>query len=111
MDLVGDYLRGHTDTIILSILEEKDSYGYEINNIITKSTNHEFSLTEATLYTAFKRLQKEHYIQSYWKEGLNNTKRKYYSLTALGKEYLKLKRDNWRRAQKILNQLIGFDNK
>lgn len=109
MELVGDYLRGHTDTIILSILEKKDSYGYEINSTIANATNQEFSLTEATLYTAFKRLEKALYITSYWQEGLKNTKRKYYSITPLGKKYLTLKRDNWMSAQHILNQLIGIE--
>ncbi|QVK17576.1 PadR family transcriptional regulator [Mycoplasmatota bacterium] len=107
MELVGDYLRGHTDTIILAILDNVDSYGYEINSTIAKATNDEFSLTEATLYTAFKRLEKAGYISSYWKDGLNNTKRKYYSITPSGIKYLKLKRDSWLRAQCILNQLIG----
>ncbi|HEY8365498.1 MAG TPA: PadR family transcriptional regulator [Haloplasmataceae bacterium] len=54
MEFVGDILRGHTDTIILSLLEDKDSYGYEINSTIAKITNQQFILTEATLYTALK---------------------------------------------------------
>jgi PadR family transcriptional regulator, regulatory protein PadR len=106
MELVGDILRGHTDTIILSLLEDKDSYGYEINHTIASSTNKQFILTEATLYTAFKRLEKAGYITSYWQDGLNQTKRKYYSITESGKQILELKRENWMVAQTILNQLI-----
>lgn len=82
------------------------SYGYEINSTIAMATNQQFILTEATLYTAVKRLEKAEYISSYWKEGLNQTKRKYYSITTLGKKYLTQKRDNWVNAQRILNQLI-----
>lgn len=107
MDLVGDFLRGHTDMILLSILEKGDSYGYKINNTIEQETNNQFLLTEATLYTAFKRLSKAGYITSYWQDGLNQTKRKYYSLTPQGKEYLRLKRKSWQEAERILNQLIN----
>ena len=32
----GEFLRGHTDTIILRLLIDKDSYGYEISNNITE---------------------------------------------------------------------------
>ena len=106
MELVGDILRGHTDTIILSILEKKDSYGYEINKTIASETNKQFILTEATLYTAFKRLEKEGYIVSYWREAPNQNKRKYYYITELGRNYLSIKRENWKAAQVILNQLI-----
>ena len=111
MELVGDILRGHTDTIILSLLNKKDSYGYEINSTISKETNQQFILTEATLYTAFKRLEKAGYITSYWQEGLNQTKRKYYSITNTGKEYLSIKLENWVSAQQILNQLLEIDTK
>lgn len=106
MDLVGDYLRGHTDTIILSLLEKGDSYGYEINQSISSATEGQFSLTEATLYTAFKRLEQSGFITSYWREGQNQTRRKYYSLTEQGKVYLNQKRESWLKAEKILSQLI-----
>ena len=109
MELVGDFLRGHTDMIILSLLEKKDSYGYEINSTIANETNQQFILTEATLYTAFKRLEKAEYITAYWKEGLNQTKRKYYSITPIGKDYLGQKRENWKIAGGILNKLIGLE--
>lgn len=106
MELVGDILRGHTDTIILALLEKGDSYGYEINKMISNITNEQFLLTEATLYTAFRRLEKGGYINSYWKDGLNQTKRKYYSITESGKEYLQINRQIWINASQILNQLI-----
>lgn len=104
--LVGDLLRGHTDTIILAILEKGDSYGYAINHQIAQITDNQFNLTEATLYLAFKRLEKEELVVSYWREGLNQTKRKYYSITNRGKEFLKQKREEWIYTSEILNKLI-----
>ena len=32
MYIAGDLIRGHTETIILARLMQRDSYGYEINN-------------------------------------------------------------------------------
>jgi DNA-binding PadR family transcriptional regulator len=91
MNLYGDLLRGHTDAIILSILRKSDSYGYEINQTIRERSNHLFELTEATLYTAFKRLEQQGLISSYWMEGNNHVKRKYYSITTMGKIQLEEK--------------------
>ena len=104
MDLFGDALRGHTDAIILSILAEGDSYGYLINQIISKRTDEKFILTEATLYTAFKRLEAAYFIESYWTEGINQVKRKYYSITDSGKKHLEEKRKTFIETTEILEK-------
>ena len=57
MSIAGDLIRGHTDAIILARLLKSDSYGYEINKMISTLSSGRFELKEATLYTAFKRLE------------------------------------------------------
>ena len=61
-----DLIRGHTDTIILNILRQGDSYGYEIYKKIIELSGNKYELKEATLYTAFRRLEQGGYIVSYW---------------------------------------------
>ena len=57
MSIASDMIRGHTDTIILAQLLRGDSYGYQINRAIQEKTGGQFELKEATLYTAFRRLE------------------------------------------------------
>ena len=57
MSITSDILRGHTEAIILANLLEQDSYGYQINKDIMKKTNNTYELKEATLYSAFRRLE------------------------------------------------------
>ena len=57
MSIASDIIRGHTDTIRLARLAAGDSYGYEINKAIERKTEGKYELKEATLYTAFKRLE------------------------------------------------------
>lgn len=66
MSITADMIRGHTDTIILRQLIEKDSYGYEINKAVQEKTGNQYELKEATLYTAFRRLEQAGLILSYW---------------------------------------------
>lgn len=66
MSIGADLIRGHTEAIILSLLREKNSYGYEINKTISQVSGGRYELKEATLYTAFKRLEDAGYITSYW---------------------------------------------
>ena len=59
MPVTPDMLYGHTDTIILRCLLDGESYGYEINRVIAEKSHQRFELKEATLYTAFRRLESE----------------------------------------------------
>lgn len=106
MELAGDILRGYTDSIILSILNEGDNYGYQINLEISKRSNEEFMLTEATLYTAFKRLERDGLILSYWQDGVY-VKRKYYSLTKKGQEHFKTYCQQWEKTKEIIEKFLG----
>ena len=65
MSIASDLIRGHTDTIILAQLLQEDSYGYKINKRIQELTQNEYELKEATLYTAFRRLEEAGYFCSY----------------------------------------------
>lgn len=106
MSITSDIIRGHTETIILSHLYEKDSYGYEINKMIKKKTKEQYELKEATLYCAFKRLKENGYIESYWGEQAVGARRRYYRITAEGKQYYKECKKEWENTKKILDQLI-----
>ncbi|MBN2268190.1 MAG: PadR family transcriptional regulator [Acholeplasmataceae bacterium] len=106
MVIIGDLIRGHTEAIILSILEREDSYGYKINQTIEEISQGELLLTEATMYSVFKRLEKNEYIQFYWQKGINKVNRKYYSITALGRLYLNEHKHSWHKLSKILNEFL-----
>lgn len=106
MSITSDIIRGHTETIILSHLYEKDSYGYEINKMIKEKTDYQYELKEATLYCAFKRLKENGYIESYWGEQAVGARRRYYRITEDGKKYYKECKKDWENTKKILDQLI-----
>ena len=86
MSIAGDLIRGHTDAIILARLLQSDSYGYEINKVISTLSSGRFELKEATLYTAFKRLEESGYIVSYWGDSGAGARRRYYTITPAGQE-------------------------
>lgn len=106
MSITSDILRGHTETIILSLLLEKDSYGYKINKEILARTGNRYELKEATLYTAFKRLEQAGCIRTYWGDETSGARRRYYSITELGrKTYQKNLRD-WEEAKELIDGLL-----
>ncbi|MDL2327588.1 PadR family transcriptional regulator [Ruminococcaceae bacterium OttesenSCG-928-A11] len=106
MSITFDLIRGHTDAIILSYLCDGDSYGYQINKDIMQATDNQFELKEATLYTAFRRLEQTGLIQSYWGNEDVGARRRYYTITDAGRDaYTALKRE-WEHSKVILDKLL-----
>lgn len=106
MLIMSDIIRGYTETIILSQLMKKDSYGYEINKAIQDITQGEFELKEATLYSAFRRLETGGQIVSYWGDENTGARRRYYAITDEGKALYKENYQDWKKAQTIIDTLL-----
>lgn len=112
MAFKSDILRGHTDTIILKILAEGDNYGYEIAKNIIEASENLIDIKDATIYTAFRRMEHEGYIATYWGDGVNGARRRYYSITPKGKMFYEEKVKEWSVINTVLNKLIlGKENK
>lgn len=106
MSITSDILRGHTEAIILSHLLERDSYGYQINKDIVKKTDSRYELKEATLYSAFKRLEQAGYIRTYWGDETVGARRRYYAVTEEGKKAYQSYKREWEEAKTIIDQLL-----
>lgn len=106
MSIAGDLIRGHTDAIILARLIRSDSYGYEINKEISSLSDGRFELKEATLYTAFKRLEEAGFIASYWGNSGAGARRRYYTITPQGKVESKRLGEEWKETKEIMDKLL-----
>lgn len=106
MSITSDILRGHTEAIILSHLLDQDSYGYQINKEIMKKTDNRCELKEATLYSAFRRLEQAGCIRAYWGNESVGARRRYYTITEEGRRaYQSYKRD-WEEAREAIDKLL-----
>ena len=106
MTLSADLLRGYTDTIILNQLREGDSYGYEINRRVSGLSGGAVELKEATLYTAFRRMESAGLIISYWGNEETGARRRYYAITPAGRDRLYGDLAAWEETRKTLNSLL-----
>ena len=106
MSIASDLIRGHTDTIILARLMDSDNYGYEINKSIQERTGGEYELKEATLYTAFRRLEQSGCISSYWGDEQTGARRRYYKITENGRSKYESLIGEWKIAKEMIDKLI-----
>jgi PadR family transcriptional regulator PadR len=102
----ADLLRGHTDTIILNLLQDGDKYGYEITKLIQTNSSGEYELKEATMYSSLKRLEAEGCITSYWGDETQGGRRKYYQITKRGRQLYAENKSNWEYAKRVLDNLL-----
>ncbi|MBQ6173989.1 MAG: helix-turn-helix transcriptional regulator [Clostridia bacterium] len=109
MNLSSDLLRGYTDTIILRRLSGGESYGYRINQEVAQISGGAFELKEATLYTAFRRLETAGLIRSRWGDETSGARRRYYDLTEAGRDRLREDTEGWKDTRALIDALLKED--
>lgn len=77
-----------TNTVLLKILSEGDSYAYEITEQIKTLTNNAVTPITSTIYPALYRLEEEGYISSYKKKVGKRMERVYYHINEPGRQEL-----------------------
>ena len=84
-----------TKPLVLSILSEGESYGYEIIQKVKELSAENIQWTEGMLYPVLHRMERDKLIESFWQQGESGRKRKYYRIKRSGKSALKTERDQW----------------
>lgn len=96
MDVNKEMIKGYIESIILSIIKNKDLYGYEISKQIRDISQNTFEIKEGTLYVVLKRLEKSNFVVPYWDDSESGGgRRRYYRITDEGLKYLEDKSEEW----------------
>lgn len=110
IEISSDVIRGYIDLMILYTLKDEPSYGYEISKRIRNLSEGKYLIKETTLYSAFTRMEKNGYIESFVQsenaEG-NGKKRTYYRTTDTGKQYYRDKCSEWQLTKDVVERFIS----
>ena len=98
----SDVIRGYNDTMILYLLLDQPSYGYEISKQIRELSDNKYIIKETTLYSAFNRMEKNGYISSFSQIADNGNRRTYYQITDAGKTFYKEQCEDWQLTQEVV---------
>ncbi|MGJ9460573.1 PadR family transcriptional regulator [Oceanobacillus sp. CF4.6] len=102
-----ELVKGSTSLLVLQLLNERDMYGYELVKEMDRRSDHNLQMKEGTLYPALHKMEKQEYIECYWQNQNKGPARKYYRITAQGKEILAERTTEWHRYVQVMNNLIG----
>lgn len=104
----SDVIRGYNDTIILYLLRQGPSYGYEISKKIRTITEGKYIIKETTLYSAFTRMERNGFIESFSRrdESTGGNRRTYYRITENGEKYYREKCEEWNLTRDVISRFI-----
>ncbi len=96
--------KGLLEYCVLAELRKKESYGYQIIRDISACVE----ISESTLYPILRRLETEHFLETYNMEH-NNRIRKYYRITVSGRERLEHFIDEQNELLRVIDFISGKD--
>lgn len=97
------FKKGVLELCVLSLLEHGDRYGYDVAGAFSDK----IQIADGTVYPILRRLSAEGYVSSYLRESSEGPPRKYYALTAKGKEFKQVLKDEWIRFTNQVNEMIN----
>ncbi len=100
----SDGIRGYNDMMILYLILTEPSYGYQISREIKSRTEEKYVIKETTLYSAFTRLEKNGYIESFYGSETNGKRRTYYRITQAGRDYYQEKCGEWELTKEVVDK-------
>lgn len=80
---------------VLTILASGDNYGYAIIQRVQQLTSNQIKWTTSTLYPVLHSMENKGLVESYWQASAGGPRRKYYHLTARGKQMLSQEKQQW----------------
>jgi PadR family transcriptional regulator PadR len=98
-------LHGVLAMCLLSIIEEEASYGYEM---VAKLRDRGLDLaSEGSIYPLLSRLQKQGMIEGYLVQSTEGPARKYYRMSAEGREILQQWRQEWHQFRTSVDEVLS----
>ena len=90
------------DGIVLAVLERQDYYGYAL----TQRIQEVITISESTMYPVLRRLKKNGFVITY-DQPYQGRNRRYYQITADGKQHLARIRKLWNDYKDSLDQIFN----
>ncbi len=100
--------KGSAELLILSLLEARPRHGYEISQLIEDQSGGALTFNIASFYPLLYRLEKRGWIQGRWVEKPGQRRRRYYKLTASGRQILEQQRSSWLEFVAAMQRITGL---
>ena len=105
MDISKDLIAASATPLILTILEQGESYGYAIIKRVDELSSGNMNFSDGMLYPVLHRLEKQKLIVSDTRQAENGRKRKYYRIQKECTQAIDEYKRQWAAVYETLKQL------
>ncbi len=102
--------KGSIQLLILALLENRKRHGYELGKLIEARSEGRLVFRLHSLYPTLCRMEEMGLLKSRWVEKPGTRRRRFYRLTARGRQALERKRESWSQYMQAVNQIVGFED-
>jgi PadR family transcriptional regulator PadR len=99
--------RGTLEMLLLRILADEPTYGYELVGRLRRRSSGRFHIKEGTLYPVLYRLEDAGFIEPEWDQPARGVPRKVYRLTETGQTHLEESTEAWRSFARAIESVLA----
>jgi transcriptional regulator len=102
--------KGSVELLLLSLLEDRNRHGYEIGKLIEQRSRGRLQFRVSSLYPVLCRMEERGWIKGRWVEKEGERRRRFYRLTAKGREALAQQKETWDEYTEAVNLVLEPTN-
>ncbi len=105
--LTKQSMDGNVETLLLAVLQDGPSYGYQIVQDLNARAAGLLAMGEGTVYPVLHRLERRELITATWRKGETGRQRKYYRLSPKGRRALRQNVRQWEQMATVMHRVLG----
>ena len=102
--------RGSADLIILALLDAEPRHGYDLSKLIHARSRGQLTFHIDSLYPMLYRLEERGWIKGAWVEKADERRRRYYRITARGRQVLAEQRRTFESFVEAVRLVMGEEH-
>ena len=105
MALEREWMRGAAPLAVLTLLDRREMYGYELVEALERDSGGLLAMGQSTVYPMLYKLEARGHVKAEWRDAVSGRRRKYYQATAAGRKWLERQRSQWQTLVTAMAQL------
>ena len=105
MNLDREWMRGAAPLAVLTLLAEREMYGYELVESLERGSGGLLALGQSTVYPLLYNLEARGLVEPIRRTASSGRERKYYRLTPAGRVWLEAQEGQWATLVEALRRL------
>lgn len=97
MTLEREWIRGAAPLAVLTLLDRREMYGYELVEALDRDSGGVLAMGQSTVYPLLYNLEGRGHVVPLMRTAPSGRRRKYYRITAQGRAWMEAQRSQWEK--------------